>query len=185
MLKTFLLISLCLGTLMCVRLRQAEIIPFEEMPLTDNMTISRDELRDAILSRMNNTLHIFNSFQLGSFLTDFRNRSLYMFERDHIGTGFTLNDFDITCYDECEKTWIPLRLRDLSFFFRAGSGLDQNLIGFRMRRDGTFQVTYNNIPLYRYYLDRNPGDVSGHYLFSHGGLWNLIDSTGKPIMTRI
>ena len=50
--------------------------------------------------------------------------------------------------------------------------IDPEYIGIRRieREDGTYQVTYNDLPLYHYAADTAPGDVNGDGLF---GLWHL------------
>ena len=40
--------------------------------------------------------------------------------------------------------------------------------------DGTIQVTYNGLPLYRFQGDKQPGDTNGQGV---GGLWSVVTLT--------
>ena len=232
MLKTLLLISLSLTSILTVHLRQETLdmnLPmyynetlYMDLPMDYNETYSMDlpmeyndsdlpifyneteiiitilpfEIREDLdesplisshrmmnMTRNKNFLNLFSSDLYGNYLADWRNMSLYIFEKDHIGFGYTKDDFKVTCYDQCEINWPPLLHRDMNFEFEARFGLDSSLIGSVMRRDGTLQVTYNNIPLYRYFRDIMAGDTKGQALYSDGGFWYLIDPTGLPIKT--
>jgi predicted lipoprotein with Yx(FWY)xxD motif len=165
MIKNLSILLLCISAMSCIRLKQAEI-------LTNITTLPTEQL----------DLRTFYNDLLGDYIGDWNNMSLYMFQEDHIGTGFTLNDFDIKCYDDCAIAWPPLLLSDANSMFRAGSGLFSNLFGYKLRRDGTYQFTYNNIPLYYYIGDKNPGDILGHRLNANGGFWYLVNPSGMPIM---
>ncbi len=107
--------------------------------------------------------------------------SLYMFENDKIRSGFRENKFNITCYGECPEKWPPLLVDDIHKTQTVGKGLDEKLIGNKKRRDGKYQVTYFNIPLYHYYLDKKPGDTLGNNQFGSGGMWYLINSSGRQL----
>jgi predicted lipoprotein with Yx(FWY)xxD motif len=178
---------------MCLRLRQEfnlTIVPDEGfnltiMPSEDlNTTIFPiDEGRENRTEFMSGTLRLFRSDIYGNYLTDNMQRSLYMFENDKIGPNFTAEDFNITCYGDCELRWPPLTVDSTNIPLFVGEGLDGTLVGTRLRQDGRMQLTYNNIPLYYYYLDRNPGDTLGQGIFGDGGYWYLIDRFGKPITT--
>lgn len=76
----------------------------------------------------------------------------------------------------------------------AGPGVNPTLLGTVTRSDlslgqndlGTVQqVTYAGLPLYRFFLDENPGEMEGANLFdpvtSPTGIWYLVDpSSGAP-----
>jgi predicted lipoprotein with Yx(FWY)xxD motif len=163
------------------------IITVLPLPLEFSDSLSESPLvsshRMMNMTRSRNFLNIYHSDLYGDHLVDSRNMSLYMFEKDHVGFGYTMNDFNVTCYDQCEINWPPLLQRDMNFEFEAHGALDKSLIGSVMRRDGTLQVTYNNIPLYHYFRDLMPGDTKGQALWADGGFWYLIDPTGLPIKT--
>lgn len=187
MLRSLLILSLCISTFMCLNMRQLEFnytTPFETEPMRE--AHERELERAAESERMedlaNSTLRLFYSTDRSFFyMTDSRHRSLYMSENDHIGLNFTESDFNITCYGDCETRWSPLIVNEDNLLVTVGNGLDANLVGSRMRLDGRLQLTYNNIPLYYYYLDRKPGDTFGQGLFDNDAFWYLIGRRGYPL----
>jgi predicted lipoprotein with Yx(FWY)xxD motif len=194
--KKILLLSLCLGTFMCLRLRQSddlqpnttnittsteELIPNRTIINEDLNATSRNETEDISRDSKNYTLNLYKSEQFGEFITDKKNMSLYMFEKDHTGSGFLYNDFSITCYDDCERIWPPYYVDQANSEFLVPEGLNKALLGSRMRKDGKFQYTYNHWPLYYYANDKNPGDTLGQNLDDSGAKWYLLDKEGKPI----
>ena len=100
---------------------------------------------------------------LGPILTDINGVTLYMFARDPAGTS--------TCNGRCAAVWPPL-LTDTDPLAPPdlGGGLDTTI-----RLDGSRQVTYNGVPLYRYLGDTQPGDVTGQGIDSFGGLWFVVN----------
>jgi hypothetical protein len=44
-------------------------------------------------------------------------------------------------------------------------------LGVIQRADGTYQVTYNDMPLYRFIKDTQPGDANGQGLLN--GAWTV------------
>jgi predicted lipoprotein with Yx(FWY)xxD motif len=159
--------------------------PFELEPTRER---DETELRERAAERersedlANSTLRLFYGTDLDFFyLTDSKHRSLYMSENDHIGLNFTESDFNITCYGECETRWPPLIVDEANLFVTVGRGLNATLVGSRLRQDGRLQLTYNNIPLYYYYLDRKPGDTFGQAIFDNNAFWYLIGRRGHPL----
>ena len=73
---------------------------------------------------------------------------------------------------------------------KAGPGVDPRLLGTVTRTDlpglpAVQQVTYAGFPLYRFFLDEEPGETDGANLFdpvtSPTGTWYLVDpSRGSP-----
>lgn len=51
-------------------------------------------------------------------------------------------------------------------------------IGTLTRDDGSTQLTYNQIPLYTFYLDREPGDANGEGFLDFGGTWHVVAVDG-------
>ncbi len=86
---------------------------------------------------------------LGTVLTDGNGMTLYVFTADSVNSS--------TCSGGCAGTWPPLLT---SGAVTAGAGVSGTL-GTINRSDGTMQVTYNGLPLYRYASDSAPGDVKG------------------------
>lgn len=98
---------------------------------------------------------------LGAFLIDPEGRTLYVYANDEPGwsncTGTCLNNWEV--YEVDSDT--PLVL---------GAGVEGEL-GLTERADGTYQVTYDDQPLYFFALDRNPGDAIGN---GAGNLWSVV-----------
>jgi predicted lipoprotein with Yx(FWY)xxD motif len=112
--------------------------------------------------------------EFGDVLVDEEGMTLYMFVPDQQENGTP------TCYGECEKTWPPLKASE-SGVFLPGEGIDESLLGSADRKDGTQQVTYNDLPLYRFSGDQAEGDVNGQGL---GDVWWVMDASGKPIQKK-
>jgi predicted lipoprotein with Yx(FWY)xxD motif len=127
------------------------------------------------------TINLQYDNRLGNFLSGENGLSLYYFSKDHIGSGFTEQDFNITCYDECARNWPPVLITNENMEIIYGMGVNSNLLTTRLRDDGTTQLTYNNIPLYYFARDRILGDTYGHGIYDHDGYWYLINSEGLPI----
>lgn len=105
--------------------------------------------------------------KFGKVLADDQGRILYMFDKDKDGTS--------DCYDKCEAAWPPVLTTGDPV---AGTGGDKALLGTSARKDGTTQVTYNKLPIYRYTPDAKPGDVNGQAV---GGVWWVVSPEGSPL----
>jgi predicted lipoprotein with Yx(FWY)xxD motif len=104
---------------------------------------------------------------LGKVLADDQGRVLYMFDVDKGATS--------SCYGKCEAAWPPALTSGAPV---AGTGADAALLGTTKRTDGTMQVTYKKMPLYRYTPDAKPGDVTGQAVKN---VWWVLDSAGRPM----
>ena len=92
----------------------------------------------------------------GTVLTTSNGMTVYVFDRDAPGRS--------TCYDRCAQYWIPVYAPPGA---AAGNGL--TLI---QRGDGRMQwATSQGMPLYTYFNDRAPGDVTGNNV---DGTWHVI-----------
>lgn len=111
------------------------------------------------------------STDLGDVLVDGAGMTLYMFVPDQEANGTP------TCYDDCARMWPPFEEAQ-SGVFLPGEGADESLFGTVARDDGTQQVTYNDLPLYRFADDKAAGDVNGQGL---GDVWWVLDAAGEPI----
>ena len=107
---------------------------------------------------------------LGDTLVDPEGMTLYMFEPDQEQNG------EPTCYDECADAWPAL---EATGELTAGEGLDESLLGTAERTDGITQVTYNDLPLYRFSGDEAAGDINGQGL---NDVWWVVSSDGDPVM---
>jgi predicted lipoprotein with Yx(FWY)xxD motif len=79
----------------------------------------------------------------------------------------------IACVGACAKTWLPL-LASSTGKLQAGPGLSAAKLGTIKRPDGTLQITYNGLALYRYAHDK-AGQAKGQGL---SGAWFAITPTG-------
>lgn len=78
--------------------------------------------------------------------------SLYTFDIDEPGTS--------NCEGDCLANWPPLTVEDASDLTVA-EGLDETSLGTITRSDGTLQVTLDDMPLYYFIGDSDPGDTNG------------------------
>jgi len=108
--------------------------------------------------------------KLGSILTDNQGMTLYVFKKDKSGES--------ACAGPCVKNWPPLTVSE-GMQPAAASGVPGTL-GQIERKDDTYQVTYNGMPLYRYGGDSKPGDTNGQ---GFGGLWFVVPTTAATATT--
>jgi predicted lipoprotein with Yx(FWY)xxD motif len=102
--------------------------------------------------------------KLGSILTDSQGMTLYVFKKDKPGES--------VCVDTCAKNWPPLTVPE-GMQPMAGSGIPGKL-GQIERKDDTYQVTYDGMPLYRFGRDSKPGDMNGQGM---GSVWYVVPTT--------
>ena len=100
------------------------------------------------------------SDKLGSFLTDQKGMTLYLFKKD---TAKTSN-----CTGGCLTLWPPLLTTGMPV---ASDSSITGKLGAIDLPDGTQQVTYNDIPLYYYAKDSQPGDTNGQGV---GSVWYIV-----------
>jgi predicted lipoprotein with Yx(FWY)xxD motif len=106
----------------------------------------------------------------GPALVDGNGMALYMYIED------TQNSGKSTCNDaECLEEWPPLLSAGQPV---AGDSVDASKLGTITRDDGTTQVTYNGWPLYYFYTDTKPGDVTGQ---GDDNEWYLVSPSGDVI----
>ncbi|MCR6671975.1 hypothetical protein [Devosia ginsengisoli] len=89
-------------------------------------------------------------------LTDANGMTLYTFDKDTNGDGKSV------CNDDCAAKWPPL-IADAG----AAAEGDFTLV---TRDDGSTMWAYKGWPLYYWYEDAAPGDISGDGV---GGVWHL------------
>ncbi|WP_119068128.1 hypothetical protein [Aggregatilinea lenta] len=100
--------------------------------------------------------------ELGSFLVGPDGMTLYLFTNDTPGVS--------NCYDNCAVNWPPLLVPE-GQEPTAAEGITGTL-GVTERTDGTYQVTYDDMPLYYWIKDVVPGDATGQNV---GEVWFVID----------
>ncbi len=104
----------------------------------------------------------------GVVLVNSRGLTLYMFVRD--------KQKKVTCTSKvCTIVWPPLKLKK-GQKPTAGGAAKKKLLGM----DGRV-VTYNDWPLYTYYLDKKPGQAHGQNVNNGGGKWYVLSPAGKVI----
>ena len=105
---------------------------------------------------------------LGNILTSSDGMTLYTFQNDSPDAS--------TCTGGCAQTWPPFTVaQDVTP--TAGPGVT-GALGVFQRADGTNQVTINQMPLYHYSGDAQPGDTNGQGLL---GKWYVVDPAGNQI----
>ncbi len=83
---------------------------------------------------------------------------------------------------ECLGNWPPLTVKSAKTKLKAGSGVKGKL-ALLHRSNGTFQVTLNGLPLYRYSGDSAKGDVNGEGIESFGGTWHAVKASSSSSTT--
>jgi predicted lipoprotein with Yx(FWY)xxD motif len=107
------------------------------------------------------TVDLGSTAALGEFLVDAQGLTLYHFDDD------TPNHSN--CTGSCADIWPPLTVPTGTMPSLA-AGITGTL-GVITRADGSDQVTYNEMPLYRYSGDTKPGETNGEGLY---GLWYMV-----------
>ena len=87
-------------------------------------------------------------------LTDANGMTLYIFDNDEPGVS--------NCYDDCAVKWPPL--------FADAEAEPEGDFTVVERTDGTAMWAYKGMPLYYWYEDAAPGDITGDGV---GGVWHL------------
>jgi predicted lipoprotein with Yx(FWY)xxD motif len=118
--------------------------------------------------------------------------SLYLLTSDQLhaltGVHFACSDDPNAIGQPCDTfLWPALLTKGAPI---AGAGVKSKLLGTVTRDDlpglpAVQQVTYKGMPLYRFFLDEDPGETSGANLFdpvtSPTGIWYLVDPAhGSP-----
>jgi predicted lipoprotein with Yx(FWY)xxD motif len=104
--------------------------------------------------------------KLGDIVVDPNGLTLYRFDKD------TPKPSKTNCVAACITTWPPV----VATFTPKISGIDDKLIGFVKRPDGTQQITIAGWPVYRYSGDKASGETNGQGV---GGQWFAITPTGE------
>jgi len=99
------------------------------------------------------TTHVFlgGNEELGKFLVGSDGMTLYRFNPDEPGLS--------NCSDQCAAAWPPLLVEE-GEVPRGNAGVVGQL-GTTERPEGTTQVTYQDMPLYYWVNDAEPGDATG------------------------
>jgi predicted lipoprotein with Yx(FWY)xxD motif len=84
-----------------------------------------------------------------NYLTDSKGMTLYYYTLDTTGQS--------ACYGGCAKAWPVFYSPSIS----VASSLDASDFGAITRTDGSMQTTYKGWPLYYWFKDAKPGDMTG------------------------
>jgi predicted lipoprotein with Yx(FWY)xxD motif len=106
-----------------------------------------------------------NTASLGSILVD--------------GTGMTVYTLTnggkaVPCAGQCATFWPPLLLAPGTVTAMGASGVTG--LG-TATVSGGLQVTSNGLPLYRFSMDKAPGDTKGEGITSFGGTWHVAKAS--------
>jgi predicted lipoprotein with Yx(FWY)xxD motif len=112
------------------------------------------------------------SSNFGDILVDAEGMTLYMFVPDQQKGG------QPTCFGECAQAWPALTASGEP---TVGAGLEEAQVGTAERKDGKTQVTYNDLPLYRFSGDKAAGDTNGQSL---NDVWWVVSTSGKPVRAK-
>jgi predicted lipoprotein with Yx(FWY)xxD motif len=109
------------------------------------------------------TVRVADNPVLGQVLTTAEGLTLY--------TNTAASPQDLRCIDEaCVRFWPPYTIDAEP---TSGEEL-QGTLGTVSHPDGAMQVTYNDQPLFTFYLDSQPGDVNGEGVTDLGGTWHAV-----------
>lgn len=89
-----------------------------------------------------------------TYLADASKMTLYTFDKDTRNTS--------NCYDDCAAKWPPLYV-DGAMMLEKGYSVVE-------RKDGTEQLAYKGQPLYLWFKDAKPGDMTGDGV---KGVWHI------------
>jgi predicted lipoprotein with Yx(FWY)xxD motif len=83
-----------------------------------------------------------------------------------------------TCSGACAVKWPPVIVKQTPV---AQGAVKQGLLGTVRRNDGTLQATYAGQPLYRYFAERDPGEVLCQGVSEFGGTWWVVAPSGRAL----
>ena len=102
-----------------------------------------------------------------SYLTDADGMTLYYYTLDTNGQS--------ACYGGCEKAWPVFYTETIS----VPDSLKASDFGTVTRTDGTKETTYMGWPLYYWYQDKKPGDMSGEGVHD---VWYILKVPAYTVM---
>jgi predicted lipoprotein with Yx(FWY)xxD motif len=115
------------------------------------------------------TIQIANDSQFGQLLVTPDGKTLY--------TNTVDTPEDLRCTNvACTNFWPPYIVNAEPTGAKEISGA----LGTVTRPDGSKQLTYNQQPLYTFYLDNQPGDTKGNGFTDLGGTWHVVTLGSAP-----
>lgn len=107
--------------------------------------------------------------EFGKIIVTAANRTIYLFDKEERPKS--------ECYGACATAWPPVLARGGPF---AGAGIQEDLLGTTIRRNGKRQVTYGGHPLYLY-AHEGPNQIFCQNVFEFGGFWLIVRPSGKAV----
>jgi predicted lipoprotein with Yx(FWY)xxD motif len=107
--------------------------------------------------------------QFGQILVAADGRTLYSNTADSAGQIVCANS-------DCTNFWPPYIVAAQPAAVEGIPGA----LGTVTRPDGTLQLTYNQKPLYTFYLDKAAGDAKGYGFVDLGGTWGVVSLASAP-----
>jgi predicted lipoprotein with Yx(FWY)xxD motif len=107
------------------------------------------------------TLSASRNEELGQFLVGSNGMTVYSFANDEAGVS--------NCSGDCATAWPPVTVPFPELVGAAANVTGE--LGTIEREDGTYQVTYNGMPLYYWQDDQAPGDTTGNGV---GDVWSVV-----------
>lgn len=111
---------------------------------------------------------VVDSSQFGQILATSDGKALY--------TNTVDKPDDLRCTNlACTSFWMP-------YTVDAAPGAVEGVpgaLGTVSRPDGSLQLTYNQMPVYTFYLDKGSGDVQGEGFEDLGGTWHIVTLSGS------
>jgi predicted lipoprotein with Yx(FWY)xxD motif len=99
-------------------------------------------------------------------------RTMYLFEGDKSGAS--------ACSGACAAAWPPVTVSGTP---KAGSGVNQALLGTVKRPNGTVQLAYHGHPLYYFTADTAAGTAHGQGIKAFGSEWYVVSASGSEVDT--
>jgi predicted lipoprotein with Yx(FWY)xxD motif len=112
-------------------------------------------------------LSVAHTAEFGEILVGNEGMTLYIFTIDGPNQS--------NCDAACLALWPPLLTEGNP---NLGEGIDANLVGSAEMEDGSLIVTYNQMPLYFWVHDHQPGDTTGQGV---EGIWFVVSPQGNLI----
>jgi predicted lipoprotein with Yx(FWY)xxD motif len=98
----------------------------------------------------------------GQILVDQQGMTLYVYAADKKGQS--------ACTGQCAQAWPPLLAPAGTTVPAVMAGI-AGTFGETTRADGSHQITFDGAPLYTWFKDKKPGDMSGQGI---GGVWWVV-----------
>jgi predicted lipoprotein with Yx(FWY)xxD motif len=111
----------------------------------------------AVTLEPNNFINEGSDPNKGNYLVNIKGMTLYIFDNDQANIS--------NCTGTCAQNWPAYTTPT-----KPTGTLPANL-GTFTRTDGTFQFTWNGMPLYFYSGDKTKGDINGDGI---GGIWHMV-----------